>query len=96
MMNITIAKLKNIIANLPDNMPVIIPVTDERNCNLILGFRFARTAGILSYEYENPKEVFCINAADNQDIAEQVYFSDRDVSVNQILFGKSEYEKENK
>lgn len=94
-MNITIAKLKSIIANLPDNMPVIIPVTDERNCNLILGFRFARTAGILSCEYENPKEVFCINTSDDQDIAEQVYFSGKDAIVNQILFGKSEYEKEN-
>lgn len=94
-MNMTIAQLKEIISGLPDNMSVIIPVIDEDNCNKIFGFRHVRTAGILSCEYENPKEAFCLNAAsDGQDIADQVYFSGKDINVYQILFGESKYEKE--
>lgn len=94
-MNMTIAQLKNIIANLPDDMSVIIPVIDEDDCNRIFGFGHVRTAGILSCEFENPKEAFCLNAADDQDIADQVYFSGKDVNVDQILFGESKYEKGN-
>ena len=52
MMNMTIAELKRLISDLPDNMPVVIPVIDEDNCNYIFGFRFVRTAGMLSCDGE--------------------------------------------
>ena len=38
--NLTISELKKIVADLPDDMPVIIPVIDEDDCNQIFGFRF--------------------------------------------------------
>ena len=33
MMNMTIAELKRLLSDLPDNMPVVIPVIDEDDCN---------------------------------------------------------------
>lgn len=46
MINMTIAELKRLISDLPDNMPVIIP----DDCVRTFGFRFVRTASILSYD----------------------------------------------
>lgn len=87
----TIKDLKNIINNLPDDMIIVIPVVDEDNVNSILGFRKVRTAGILVCETESDPEVLCLNGAMNgQDIADQVYFSDRDVGVKDVLYGKCE------
>lgn len=88
--NMTISDLKNIITNLPDNMPVIIPVIDEENCDRLFGFRYVRTAGILFCEGEQDEKVLCLNAAHNQDIADQVHFSGKDCSVEKILYGKSQ------
>lgn len=95
-MNMNVSQLKNIIADLPDDMPVIIPVIDENDCNHIFGFRHVRTAGILGCQFEAypDKTVLCLNAANDQDIADQVHFSGRDVDVHEILFGKSKYEQE--
>ena len=87
--NLTISELKKIVADLPDDMPVIIPVIDEDDCNQIFGFRFVRTAGLLSRESEKYDTVLCLNAAaDDHDIADQVRFSGIDVSVEKILFGE--------
>ena len=61
--NMTVPDLKRIIAKLPDNMPVIIPVISEDDCNDIFGFRHVRTAGILFDEYEDDPRVLCLNAA---------------------------------
>ena len=94
MINMTIAELKRLISDLPDNMPVIIPVIDEDDCNRIFGFRFVRTAGLLSSEGEECRTVLCLNAADEEDIADQVHFSGKDVSVEKILFGQSKYDQE--
>lgn len=66
---------------------------DEDNVNHIFGFRKVRTAGILGCESEQEKEVFCLNGAmEDQDIADQVYFSGRDVDVVEVLYGDSKYE----
>ena len=85
--------LKHILEQLPDDMAVIIPVIDEEDANHIYGFRYVRTAGVLISEGEQDREVLCINAAaDGQDIADQVYFSGRDVGIKEILFGVSKYD----
>ena len=93
MINMTIAELKRLISDLPDNMPVIIPVINEDDCNHIFGFRFVRTAGILSCDGEECQMVLCLNAANDQDIADQVYFSGKDISVEKVLFGQSKYDQ---
>lgn len=93
MKNMTIAELKRIIADLPDDMPVIIPVIDEEDCNRIFAFRFVRTAGLLSSEGEEYRTVLCLNTANEKDIANQVYFSGKDVNVEEILFGQSKYDE---
>ena len=95
MTNMKIKDLKNLIDKLPDDMLVIIPVIDEEDANHIYGFRKVRTAGVLVDDYaeDSEKEVLCLNAAANdQDIADQVHFSGKDVSVKEILFGTSKYE----
>lgn len=91
----SVKDLKDILNDLPDEMLVVIPVVDEDNVNSILGFRKVRTAGILesTCEPEESREVLCLNGAmDGQDIADQVHFSGRDVSVLEVLYGKSEYD----
>lgn len=95
-MNMNISQLKNIIADLPDDMPVVIPVIDEDDCNTILAFGHVRTAGIISCRWETGtnKTVLCLNAASDQDIADQIYFSGRDVYVNKVLFGESKIIKQ--
>lgn len=85
--------LKEILNKLPDEMGVVIPIVTEEDVNHILAFRLIRTAGILTNEGDlNHPEVLCLNgAADGQDIADQVYFSGRDVGVKEILYGHSNY-----
>ena len=93
--NLTVGDLKRILEGLPDDMMVVIPVVDEDDVNRIFGFRKVRTAGILECEYEAEEErkVLCINGAcDNQDIADQVASSGKDVSVTEILYGPSKDE----
>lgn len=91
--NMTVSNLKSIIADLPDDMPVIIPVIDEEDCNRIFGFRHVRTAGILLDKGAKDERVLCLNAANKQNIADQVHFSGRGVGVEEILYGESQYEK---
>lgn len=86
--NMRIKDLKNIISDLPDDMPVVIPVIDQDDVNIIRGFRMARTAGILTDDYEKESRVLCLNSsADGQDIADQIHYSGRDVGVETILMG---------
>lgn len=93
-----VSNLKNIICDLPDDMLVVIPVVNEDDVNLIFGFRKVRTAGIIGCQTESEKEVFCLNGAtDGKDIADQIHFSDKDVDVVKILYGKNaNYEVEEK
>lgn len=70
--NLTIKELKEIIKDLPDDMDVIIPVITEDDANDILGFRYVRTAGILTNKYE-PNSALCLNSSDDGlDISSQI------------------------
>lgn len=91
--NMHVKDLKKILNELPDDMPIIIPVIDEDDANYIYGFRYVRTAGRLLCGWEQEPEALCLNAAaDGQDIADQIHFSGKDVGVNKILFGVSKYD----
>ena len=89
MTNMTIAELKRLISDLPDNMPVIIP----DDCVHTFGFRFVRIASILSYDDSEYRTALCLNTATDQDITDQSYFSGRDANVEKILFGPSKYDQ---
>lgn len=89
MINMTVAELKRLISDLPDNMPVIIP----DDCVRTFGFRFVRTASILSYDDSERRTALCLNTATDQDITDQSYFSGRDANVEKILFGQSKYDQ---
>ncbi len=92
--NMLVKDLKKILNDLPDDMPIVIPVINEYDANYIYGFRYVRTAGELISDGERDREVLCLNAAaDGQDIADQVHLSGTDVSVNKILFGISKHDK---
>ena len=84
--NMTVSDLKQIIADLPDDMAVIIPVILEDDCNTILGLRHVRTAGVLYAEWEEEyPRVLCLNAsADGVDISTQV--KSRDCVCEKVLF----------
>ena len=45
--NDTVRDLKNMLDGLPDDMEVIVPITNEHNPNHVFGFNRIRTAGIL-------------------------------------------------
>lgn len=95
MIDMRIKDLKKIIKNLPDDMVIVIPVINELNSNDILGFRLVRTAGVLEDKNEKESKVFCLSSsADNYDLADQIHFSGRDVSVLDVNFGKSKFDKE--
>ena len=85
MKNMTVKDLKEVLNECPDNMPIIIPVIDEDDANHIYGFRHVRTAGVLIAYGE--EDAFCLNSADEQDIADQINFSGKNVAVKSILFG---------
>lgn len=91
---LSVKDLRTILEELPDSMFVVIPVVEEDNVNHILGFRKVATAGVLESEFEaeDERKVLCINgASDDQDIADQVHFSGRDVSVTTVLYGNSKH-----
>lgn len=90
MINMTVAELKRLISDLPDNMPVIIP----DDCVRTFGFRFVRTASILSYDDSEHRTALCLNTATDEDITDQSYFSGRNANVEKILFGPSELTRE--
>ena len=90
MTNMTIAELKRIISDLPDNMPIIIPDDSVR----IFGFCFVRVASILSSDVEKYRTALCLNTAIDEDITDQSYFSGRNANVEKILFGPSELTRE--
>ena len=89
MINMTVAELKRLISDLPDNMPIIIP----DDCVRTFGFRFVRTASILSYDGSEYRTALCLNTATDQDITDQSYFSGRDANIEKILFGPSKYDQ---
>ena len=89
----TVKDLSGILSELPDDMKIVIPVVDELDVNHIYGFRKVRTAGILRCESEQDVNVFCINGTVNdQDLADQVRSSGKDVDAVRILYGNKEKE----
>ena len=95
MKNMTVKDLKEVLNKCPDNMPIIIPIIDEDDANHIYGFRRVRTVGILTSYGE--EDACCLNSAEyEQDIADQIHFSGKNVGVKSILFGMSKYDKKEK
>ena len=57
----TVADLKRILEDLPDDMPVVIPARVDEDYNILTNCVAVGTAGILSSSYETTK-VLCLNA----------------------------------
>lgn len=57
----TVADLKRILEDLPDDMPVVIPARVDENYNILTCCVAVGTAGVLSSPYEATK-VLCLNA----------------------------------
>lgn len=57
----TVADLKRILKDLPDDMPVVIPARVDENYNILTNCVAVGTAGVLSSPYEATK-VLCLNA----------------------------------
>lgn len=88
--NLTVGHLKECLKDLPEDMPIIIPVVDYDDVNHINGFRYVRTIGILSNEHEEDNRVLCLNgSANGLDISTQIYehsSADTSTIVEKILF----------
>lgn len=76
---LTVKQLKDIINDLPDDMQIVTPVIDAERPDIIYGFRFVRTIGILKDElvetdecYENPGTVLCINTANDFSLGKEI------------------------
>lgn len=57
----TVADLKRILEDLPDDMTVVIPARVDENYNILTNCVAVGTAGVLSSPYEATK-VLCLNA----------------------------------
>lgn len=57
----TVADLKRILENLPDEMVVVIPNHVDENYNILTNCVMVGTAGVLSSRYEATR-VLCLNA----------------------------------
>lgn len=71
----TVKDLKEIIKDLDDNMPVVIPSTERFDPNRIIGgFMLVRTAGLIRNDYEEkPVVLLCLNTAQHGwDISTQI------------------------
>ena len=82
--NMTVGDLKDRLKDLPDDMEIIIPYSEDiKDVDRIDGFRHVRTAGILESPYEK-EQALCLNAADGMDINHQV--ESGNVSCVKVLF----------
>lgn len=61
----TVADLKRILEDLPDNMPVVIPARVDENYNILTNCVAVGTAGVLSSPYDATR-VLCLNAIANR------------------------------
>lgn len=89
--NMTVKDLKELLENVSDNMPIVIPVISEDDANYIVGFRHVRTAGILKDElnYDPTTRVaLCLNAAaDGFDISNQIDMYGKDyIFCERVLY----------
>ena len=84
--NVTVRDLKDCLEGLPDDMDVIIALCDERDANVILGYRHIRTIGILENKYEE-KPALCLAAShDGADMYTLMGLNKSDTSVVKMLF----------
>ena len=69
----TVADLKRILEDLPDDMTVVIPNRVDEEYNILTNCVVVKTAGVLSSPYETTK-VLCLNAMSDQNdkISKQV------------------------
>ena len=80
----TVADLKRILEDLPDDMPVVIPARVDENYNILTNCVTVGTAGVLSSPYETTK-VLCLNATASRvdTIASQINDT---IECEQVLF----------
>ena len=85
--NLTVGELENILKQIDNkDMEVIIPVIDVKDTNYIDGFRYVRTAGILTNRYE-PNPTLCLNAsADGLDISSQLKYNGSETVCEKVMF----------
>ena len=80
----TVADLKRILEDLPDDMPVVIPDRVDENYNILTNCVAVGTAGVLSSQYEATR-VLCLNATASRadTIASQINDT---IECEQVLF----------
>lgn len=84
--NMKAKDLKRILVDIPDDMDVIIPISNEDNANYIFGFRHVRTAGILENRYED-SPALCLSASEGIDISTQITIhNDGMTTCTKVLF----------
>lgn len=80
----TVADLKRILEDLPDDMTVVIPDRVDENYNILTNCVAVGTAGVLSSQYEAAR-VLCLNATASRadTIAGQINDT---IECEQVLF----------
>ena len=80
----TVADLKRILEDLPDDMPVVIPARVDDDYNILTNCVAVGTAGVLSLRYEATR-VLCLNAIASRvdTIASQINHT---MECEQVLF----------
>lgn len=84
--NMTVKELKQIVARLPDNIPVIIPVIAENDANYILGFKHVRTAGLLETRYEDGPALRINSSENGLDMESQIQRYNGGVTCTRVMF----------
>ena len=72
--DMTVKDLKEILKDLDDNMPVVIPSTERFDPDRIIGcFNLVRTAGLIRNDYEEKLVALCLNTTQHGwDISTQI------------------------
>lgn len=85
--NLTVGDLKDFLANVKNDMPVIIPVIDEDDSNHILGYRNVRTIGILQDNYGPPEDrtALCL-CTSNGDLDISQMIKRPDIVCKKVIF----------
>ena len=83
--NLTVKELKGYLDSLADDMPVIIPCTNNNDCDYSMGFRYVRTVGILSCP-EEEQAALCLNASkEDSDISSQLARYDSNITCEKLF-----------
>lgn len=71
-MPLTVLALKEALKDLPDDMAVVLPNVLEDDKDIITGFKYLTTMGIISNVYE-PEKALCLSSSDyGLDISGQI------------------------